>query len=161
MKRGFTLIELLVVVLIIGILSAVALPQYTKAVEKSRMTEALQNIKVMEDQLKLAFMNFSGEKISFWDISSVELSGVESIQDEYGDEIKSSKFFKYLHSLIDEDGNVFIEVVRDKGDEYYSLVVEGPVLNPTKNCYSLSTDFGRKMCKSLSGSGWNYIDGDI
>ncbi len=48
-KKGFTLMELLVTVLILGILTSVALPQYMRSLERARATEAMTGLKALND----------------------------------------------------------------------------------------------------------------
>ncbi|MBP3513760.1 MAG: prepilin-type N-terminal cleavage/methylation domain-containing protein [Elusimicrobiaceae bacterium] len=71
-RKGFTLIELLVVVLIIGILASVALPQYQKAVLKSRHANILVLLRSLKDAEERHYMS-SGEYTTDWDALDVSL----------------------------------------------------------------------------------------
>ncbi len=73
-KQGFTLIELLVVVLIIGILSAVALPQYQLAVEKSRTTGAITQLKALATAENTYYLTH-GEYTTNWNDLDIKLEG--------------------------------------------------------------------------------------
>lgn len=73
MKQGFALIELLVVVLIIGILAAVAVPQYRVAVERARVTRALPMLRSIVDAKERYFMA-NGHYTADLDLLDVQIS---------------------------------------------------------------------------------------
>ena len=112
-NKGFTLIELLVVVLIIGILSAVALPQYEKTVEKSRATEAIQNMSLLKKQIDLYILSNgypSTGRVFYPDFADVTLP--------LPADTMTSKNFHYYYSIGLGDAN--IEITRNRSDGYYT-----------------------------------------
>ena len=68
-NQAFTLIELLVVVLIIGILASVALPQYQKAVDKSRFSNLMAITKALADANEVYYLANGSYTTSFDDLA--------------------------------------------------------------------------------------------
>ena len=71
-KQGFTLLELLVVVLIIGILAAIALPQYRRAIEKSKAAEALTILKSVYNSASILYLT-NGTRVNSLDDLSISV----------------------------------------------------------------------------------------
>ena len=145
---GFTLIELLVVVLIIGILAAVAVPQYEKAVEKSRAAEAkvvLRQIAVAQD----AYMLSNGSATD--DFSELDVTIPESGYWEYWLE-ETIGPGTYALTASRKGRDYFIFYTRGYGnDDGYFLCSSSDGLGDCKF-------FGReKDLYNMAASGWTVL----
>lgn len=145
-NKGFTLIELLVVVLIIGVLAAVALPQYTTAIEKSRASEAL----TLSGALRYAAERYylqkdewpSQENLKKLDI---ELPTSAKCGGSYGGK-------NFCLTVENNGGTYVIKATRAVEPVYTIETATSDGVNWTRTCKYNANDESAKFCYAIAGS---------
>ena len=150
-NQAFTLIELLVVVLIIGILAAVALPQYQKAVEKSKATQALTLLKGVSQAVAEYYLA-NGGPFSTFDELSVDIPWTgneqwttqEPIQDTRSNGEWSLQWYRESQSTT--SGTLYIGRLNGKykGSGFLTILV------PT------NSDYGKIFCVERTAIGISF-----
>ncbi len=145
--KGFTLIELLVVVLIIGILSAVALPMYRKAVEKSRVADALNTMQAVAKSEHGWYLNNNDYTKDFSDLD------IDLIDDE-GEKADGATYDTVNYTFTLQDNSI---MARRNNNEYtlYKLY-EDPNIYCLPQEHEICQQFGwgvnKALCDSINGA---------
>ncbi len=118
-KSAFTLIELLVVVLIIGILAAIAVPQYQKAVEKSKASQALTLLKAISEACDSYYLEHGKHASSFSQLdlafpwTGTEPGGTYAIDDTRSNGEWSIQLYNSINN--NQGNSISVQIERIKG----------------------------------------------
>jgi len=116
-KKGFTLIEILIVVIILGILAAIVIPQFTSASTEARQGNLKSQLQTLRSQIALY-------KLQHRDVPPSQTSAT---------------FWNQLTQYSDESGNVnATKTAVFKYGPYY----DAPVVNPLSNSSAVGSAAG-------------------
>ncbi len=155
-KQAFTLIELLVVVLIIGILAAVALPQYEKAVMKSRYSTLMALTNSIADAEESYYLA-NGSYTSDFEALALEPSGCTLSTD------KTTCTYPWGSCFISMGGGrITCENTTSLNNayvRYFKYGVNGVMDNRwSRNCFAYtdsSDDKYSKLCEQMRFTYWH------